>query len=161
MDMDTPTDNIDNRIPFSFERMVSMYEVNKDNFFECTIANFKRVTDSNFEFIPDLITKSGSEYMYTEEGVYRKSDHWNNKIALCSWLLDGYKSYENVIAYCSFEDFKAYDIPDEIIRTLLSTTKYKRKKKRLLNRHRGIINDCINKQFITQDTIDRLYLVVK
>ena len=151
---------IEDRIPFSLESMVSMYEVNVDNFFESTIANFNRVTDSSFEFIPDIVTKSGSEYMYTEEGVYRKSDHWNNKIALCSWLLDGYRSFENVIAYCAFKDFKAYDIPDEIIRTLVPTKKYKRSKKRYLNKNRGIINGCLNNEFITQEQLNNLYLVV-
>lgn len=33
-------------------------------------------------------SNSGSEYIYTSEGVYRYSNHWGDSIASCSWRLN-------------------------------------------------------------------------
>lgn len=70
---------------------------NKDNFFVATKATWKGVKAP--KRTPDYISNSGSEYWYTPQGVYRKSDHWshiyiNNKywygctrVATCYWTL--------------------------------------------------------------------------
>ena len=33
--------------------------------------------------------KISSQYWYTEEGVYRKSNHWGSDVASCSWYIKG------------------------------------------------------------------------
>lgn len=58
---------------------------NKDNFYINSEANFEFCEKPNRE--PDYISASGSEYWYTEEGVFRNSDHWGNGIASCDWQL--------------------------------------------------------------------------
>lgn len=52
-----------------------------------------------------------SSYWYTEEGVYRKSDHWG-KCRNCHWTIDGEEinSHEDIVGFCKWEDFT-----DEVI----------------------------------------------
>ena len=88
-------------------------KINKDNFFESTACNWKEVeTPANFE--ADYISPSGSKYMYTEEGVYRVSDHWNCGVATCSWLLDGL-CYE-FSTFLNGEIIGTYKIGGEIVK---------------------------------------------
>lgn len=70
-----------------------MYDAS--NFFELTTANFVTAEVPNRE--ADYVSNSGSEYWYTEDGVYRLADHWGSKIASCDWYLNG----ENT---CSWSD---------------------------------------------------------
>ena len=92
-------------INISIEEMKSNELVNKTNFHDCTIANW---IEKDVEFIADYKSGSGSEYMYTKDGIYRKSNHWFNKVNTCIWLLNGKISEKDTIAFCSFEDFKKY-----------------------------------------------------
>lgn len=48
-----------------------------------------------------------SRYWYTEEGVYRKSNHWG-KCRDCFWTIDGEElnSHEEMVGFCKWEDFK-------------------------------------------------------
>ena len=39
---------------------------------------------------PDYVSKSGSRYWYTDQGVYRESDHFGHGVRSCDWTLDGY-----------------------------------------------------------------------
>ncbi len=59
----------------------------KQNFFKNTYCIFKTVA---IEIIkdktPDYISRSGSQYFYTDEGVYRISSHWG-RAATCKWRL--------------------------------------------------------------------------
>ena len=50
--------------------------------------------------------KISSSYWYTEEGVYRKSDHWG-KCGNCHWTIDGEElnSEEEIVGFCRWEDF--------------------------------------------------------
>ena len=71
---------------------------NKDNFFQNSIGYWekksappKRPADyksTYFEKGTGNLKKS-SEYWYTDEGVYRRSNHWGMDVASCSWLLKG------------------------------------------------------------------------
>lgn len=79
--------------------------VNNSNFFNCTVANW---TESNVDFIPDHKSESGSQYMYTDKGIYRKSNHWNCQVSTCVWLLDGKMSEKETIGFCSYDNFKKY-----------------------------------------------------
>ncbi|MBC8757100.1 hypothetical protein H2O64_20675 [Kordia sp. YSTF-M3] len=59
----------------------------KQNFFKNTYCIFKTVA---IEIIkdkkPNYTSRSGSQYFYTEEGVYRISSHWG-RAATCKWRL--------------------------------------------------------------------------
>jgi len=71
------------------KNLLPKLEVNKDNFFLNTEAHFKDVTNEmkkNVKF--DFESSSGSQYLYTKQGVYRKSDHWGWNVASCDWTLD-------------------------------------------------------------------------
>lgn len=49
-----------------------------------------------------------SEYWYTEDGVYRMSDHWG-KCKTCYWTLDGKEVNDDLdvlIGFCKWENFK-------------------------------------------------------
>ena len=79
--------------------------VDNANFFDCTVANW---IESDVEFIPDHKSDSGSQYMFTDNGVYRMSNHWNCQVSTCVWLLNGDMSEKETIGYCSYDDFKKY-----------------------------------------------------
>ena len=62
---------------------------------------------------PSFISRSGSEYWYTDDGVIRRSNHWGTGIALCDWLLgtDDRSSWDTTAphdmrcGFCRFNDF--------------------------------------------------------
>jgi len=61
---------------------------NKNNFHKHTFCIFKEVDSSEIEHLKtNFISKSGSSYLFTEEGVYRKSNHWG-RAANCKWRLE-------------------------------------------------------------------------
>ena len=84
-----------------------MKTYNQTNFFKHTFCEFKEIT--NFK-IPENInfsSKSVSTYFYTNEGVYRKSNHWG-RVANCRWKLisiANYKNQEVVVAFAKWTDF--------------------------------------------------------
>lgn len=150
--MDTTVD----RTPFSLDNIISNYEVNQYNFYKCTIANYKSVSYDSIKFTPDETTKSGSQYMYTETGVYRKSDHWNRKIALCSWTLDSFNNYAyEAIGFCAWSDFIAFDASDNHIKKTLDTQKINKKKREIFSKQiRDIIWNSVNNGFITLEKLN-------
>lgn len=86
------------------------FNYNKDTYFCSTIANFKevenkeilnRIENGDFDYQSD----SNSKYIYTDDGVYRYSNHWNNSIASCSWFLDNKEVGELKLGFCSWNDF--------------------------------------------------------
>ena len=61
-------------------------------------------------------SKSESEYFYTDEGVYRKSNHWG-RVANCRWKLianDNYKNQNIVIAFAKWVDFYPINSSEKI-----------------------------------------------
>jgi len=89
--------------------------INKDDFFKSTKANWKfkkelkwgSIAMKNFIKKADFVSNSGSSYKYTQRGVYRMSDHFNDHVASCSWMLDGKESeYKCIVAYCCWKDFE-------------------------------------------------------
>lgn len=82
-------------------KLYSKYQdgvANKENFFYNTMGNWEsRKKRPNGEadytsYAYDRRTgksKVSSQYWYTKEGVYRKSDHWGSNVASCDWILDG------------------------------------------------------------------------
>ena len=60
---------------------------NRFNFYRHTFCVFKEVTLTTIENKKeDFKSKSGSSYYFTEEGVYRLSNHWG-RAANCKWRL--------------------------------------------------------------------------
>lgn len=74
----------------------------------------------------DYISDSGSEYRYTEGGVFRKSNHWGYEVASCDWFLgDEESAWEDRqgirCGFCPWGGFKAkdyefavYNVPEAI-----------------------------------------------
>lgn len=93
-------------VQLTFADVKSAGHVDSSNFHECTLCDFTEVTDVNFK--ADFVSSSGSAYMYTEEGVYRQSDHWGYGIATCSWILDGNVQRGLKVGFAKWSDFKKY-----------------------------------------------------
>lgn len=80
---------------------------NHTNFFKYTFCEFQQVDDFDFPENTNYKSKSESVYFYTEEGVYRKSNHWG-RVANCRWKLIATKNYKNqqtVVAFAKWTDF--------------------------------------------------------
>ncbi|WP_339837801.1 hypothetical protein [uncultured Flavobacterium sp.] len=61
---------------------------NKHNFHKHTFCVFKEVSLQEItQLQPNYSSKSGSSYYFTEEGLYRVSNHWG-RAANCRWKLD-------------------------------------------------------------------------
>ena len=75
------------------------------NFFLATAANFKSCKTPTTP--PDFVSESGSEYWYTQDGVYRQSNHWGGKIATCSWFIDGESSHSIITGFCAWDAFRS------------------------------------------------------
>lgn len=84
-----------------------MKKYNHTNFFKYTFCEFQEIDDFEFPNQNYFKSKSESAYFYTEEGVYRKSNHWG-KVANCRWKLISNKKYKNqqtVIGFAKWKDF--------------------------------------------------------
>ena len=87
--------------------------MDKNDFFIATKANWKFKKNMTtkailkFKESADFVSDSLSMYKYTRQGVYRVSNHFNDHVASCNWLLDGKEhSFTMVMAYCSWKDFE-------------------------------------------------------
>ena len=61
---------------------------NDENYFMGTEANWQSAEWPE-DGVFDYESRSGSRYIYTDEGVYRMSNHWGSGVATCDWYLDG------------------------------------------------------------------------
>lgn len=85
-----------------------MRKYDKTNFFKHTYCQFEYkelsvLQEENIHFK----SKSGSSYVYTENGVYRYSNHWG-RVANCRWKLNGITKYQNqnyYVGYAKWTDF--------------------------------------------------------
>lgn len=80
---------------------------NQTNFFKHTFCEFQQVDNFDFPENTNYKSKSESTYFYTEEGVYRKSNHWG-RVANCRWKLiasNTYKNQNTVIGFAKWTDF--------------------------------------------------------
>ncbi len=87
--------------------MFSSKRHNSTNFFKHTFCEFHQVDNFDFPENSNYKSKSESQYFYTNEGVYRKSNHWG-RVANCRWKLiadDTYKNQNVVIAFAKWIDF--------------------------------------------------------
>lgn len=85
---------------------------NKYNFFKHTYCIFTEVatTDILAAEQHNYQSKSGSEYYYTNQGVYRTSNHWG-RVANCRWRLvtKSNKGYGKKTGFAKWEDFYEND----------------------------------------------------
>jgi hypothetical protein len=80
---------------------------NQTNFFKHTFCEFQEVDNFDFPEKMNYKSKSESTYFYTDEGVYRKSNHWG-RVANCRWKLIASNTYKNqniVIGFAKWSDF--------------------------------------------------------
>lgn len=83
----------------SLAKQFSTEKATKDNFFENSIGEWdlkKSAPRRQADYVSynRRTGKISSQYWYTDEGVYRKSDHWGSDVASCSWYIKGRK-YKN------------------------------------------------------------------
>lgn len=72
------------------------------NFHNHTFCIFKQVDWSVLHDLkPNYKSPSGSRYYFTEQGVYRVSNHWG-RAANCRWRLAVNKEYKNQKEVCGF-----------------------------------------------------------
>lgn len=81
---------------------------NKHNFHKHTFCLFQQVDASTLLNLKlSYKSNSGSEYYFSEIGVYRKSNHWG-RAANCRWRLitnSEYKNQTEIIGFARWTDF--------------------------------------------------------
>lgn len=89
-------------------QIIGFLMYNRFNFHKHTFCLFKQVDATTIVGeIPHYKSASGSEYFFTEQGVYRKSNHWG-RAANCRWRLEtqaAYKNQSTVVGYANWIDF--------------------------------------------------------
>ncbi len=89
-----------------------MKTYNKNNFHKHTFCIFTEVSATEILNLKlNYISKSGSEYCFTEKGVYRKSNHWG-RAANCKWRLQSNNLDENSrvkVGYANWNEFYPID----------------------------------------------------
>jgi hypothetical protein len=85
-----------------------MNNYNKFNFHKHTFCLFQQVEkDAILDLKLGYKSASGSEYYFTESGVFRKSNHWG-RAANCRWRLitnSDYKNQTESVGFANWTDF--------------------------------------------------------
>lgn len=80
----------------------------KFNFYKYTYCEFEM---QKIDFFKDMKahfqSKSGSYYYYTDEGVFRYSNHWG-RVANCRWKIKGIEEYKNQNYYVGFANWNDF-----------------------------------------------------
>ena len=87
--------------------------MNRNDFYIATLADWKleKVLSLHEAYLMkqdfDFVSPSGSAYKYTNEGVYRISNHWVHNVASCNWTINGsfYNESRPLLGFCKWEDF--------------------------------------------------------
>ncbi|WP_158840914.1 hypothetical protein [Polaribacter sp. L3A8] len=93
-----------------------MKTYNKTNFFKHTFCKFTQVDNFQIPENTNYKSKSESMYFYTDEGVYRKSNHWG-RVANCRWKLianEDYKNQQIVIGFAKWNSFYPINSTEKI-----------------------------------------------
>ena len=100
-----------------------MKTYHKFNFFKYTYCEFNNVAISFFEEKKaHFQSKSGSYYSYTDEGVYRYSNHWG-RVANCRWPIKGIEDYKNqnyYVGFAKWTDFYPLNDIDKVFYLLVN-----------------------------------------
>ncbi len=85
---------------------------NRSNFHTRTFCIWKEVDYLEISGLKiNYKSKSGSQYIFTKEGIYRISNHWG-RVADCHWRLIPiglFKNQNTTVAYANWVDFHTYD----------------------------------------------------
>ena len=68
---------------------------------------FSEISDLKISYV----SQSGSQYIFTDKGLYRISNHWG-RVANCHWRLiplAQFKSQHNIVAFANWADFYSND----------------------------------------------------
>lgn len=94
-----------------------MKEYYRYNFFKHTYCEFEKQEIDFFKGkSAHYQSKSGSLYFYTNEGVYRYSNHWG-RVANCRWKIKGIENYKNQdynVGYANWQDFYPLNDVDKV-----------------------------------------------
>ncbi|UAM98550.1 hypothetical protein K8354_01605 [Polaribacter litorisediminis] len=93
-----------------------MKTYNQNNFFKHTFCEFQQADHFTFPENPHYKSKSESSYFYTDEGVYRKSNHWG-RVANCRWKIianEHYKNQQIVIGFAKWTHFYPMNSSEKI-----------------------------------------------
>lgn len=75
----------------------------RNNFYRNTFCVFEITTIEITQF--DYVSRKGSAYYFTSEGVYRQSNHWG-RVGNCRWKLIGnHKMQNQYIGFASWDSF--------------------------------------------------------
>ena len=76
------------------------------NFFKHTFAIFQKVQQPTDFVKPHYVSKHGSRYFFTTNGVYRYSNHWG-RVGNCRWRLNGIDFKQQTIywGFCTWDKF--------------------------------------------------------
>ena len=78
------------------------------NFFKHTYCEFLQCDETVFnQKTIHYTSKKGSNYSYTDDGVYRYSNHWG-RVANCRWKIkqtSDYKNQKYVVGFAKWTDF--------------------------------------------------------
>ncbi|WP_428742384.1 hypothetical protein [Tenacibaculum sp.] len=89
----------------------------KFNFYRSTYCEFEMQNINFFEEMKaHFQSKSGSYYYYTENGVFRYSNHWG-RVANCRWKIRGIEQYKNqnyYVGYANWSDFYPLNNTDKV-----------------------------------------------
>lgn len=88
----------------------------KKNFHKHTFCIFKEVTPDQIENLKiNYTSSSGSCYFFTEEGVYRKSNHWG-RAANCKWRLQSLETKKDrtKIGYAKWSEFHSINDTEKL-----------------------------------------------
>ncbi|HUH25717.1 MAG TPA: hypothetical protein VLY87_03760 [Flavobacterium sp.] len=79
---------------------------NRFNFYKNTFAIFVKMHQPEQFTKANYVSKHGSQYVFTDAGVYRFSNHWG-RVGNCRWRLEGidYKQQTNYWGFCKWNDF--------------------------------------------------------
>jgi len=94
------------------EHLVKLKKYSRNNFHSHTFCIWNEV---EFEAIKNLkinyTSQSGSQYIFSIEGLYRISNHWG-RVANCHWRLiplNEYKSQNTTVAFAKWSNFYSND----------------------------------------------------
>ena len=122
----------------------------KHNFHKHTFCLFQQVDNS---VLTDLKlsykSNSGSEYYFTEIGVYRKSNHWG-RAANCRWRLITNSEYKNQKEIINVQDSSILSLSNEVyeINNINHQLRLNNSSKDSLLQSKDNLNELANKNII-------------
>ena len=126
-------------VAFFNSTYINLKTFDKHTFFNDTFCEFTLVKDFVFPDKIDFTSKHKSEYSFTKEGVYRKSNHWG-RVANCRWKLNSEKTLKNQFYYVGFAKWSDFFSINETEKVFYISIDYKNKSVRLQPKKENTIN---------------------